>query len=547
MAAAVAGKKADAQWRFVGSHNRMKGKDSSSPTDCDVIVIGAGIAGLTASAILSRAGLRVLALEEQDRPGGYFQGFSRRGFTFDSSIQWLNNCNEGGFISDVFRFIGEDYPRCPRMRRIRRYKGESFDYLLTSDPDLFRDRLLHDFPGEGKGIRRFFADCKKNGARFDVLRHRMRAVETMPFGQRLVFGMRMLRWVLPVWKYLRVSAEKGLKRYFRSEAIQALFCCEEKFMSVMMPFCWAYAGDFQSPPPGGVEAFVRWLHACIETPSSRLLLRSRVERVLVEGRRAAGVVLADGREFRSRCIIAACDSENLFERMLPAGTVPQKRLQRLREADIYPSSVTVFLGLDCDASAIGIGEELINLTIDAQPRADHSSGDPRKGSLTVQAPSVRDGTLAPAGKSTLTIHCSARFEHEDFWRTGENFARGPAYRDLKRRFADILIDRVEKALAVDLRRHIEVLEIATPITYWRYTRNRRGSIMGASPSDRNIKNKLAGLRTPLQNLFLGGHWAVYGGGMPMAVQAAANASLLVLQQLKNPAFARLCAIMDGRA
>lgn len=524
----------------------MKREDSPSRTDCDVIVIGAGIAGLTASAILNRAGLRVLALEEQERPGGYFQGFARKGFSFDSSIQWLNNCNENGFITDVLRFIGDDYPRCRKMTRIRRYKGESFDYLLTSDPDQLRDRLLHDFPGEGEGIRRFFADCKKNAARFDVLRHRMRAVETMPFLQRLVFGMRMLRWVLPVWKFLRISAEKGLKRYFRDGAVQALFCCEEKFMSVMMPICWAYAGDFQSPPPGGVEAFVRWLRARVETPSSRLLLRSRVERVLVEDGRATGVVLADGREVSGRCIIAACDSGSLFERMLPAGTVPEKRLRRLREADIYPSSVTVFLGLDCNASALGIGEELINLTIDAQPRADHSSGDPRKGSLTVQAPSVRDGTLAPAGKSTLTIHCSARFEHEDFWRTGENFARGPAYRELKLRFADILIDRVEKALAVDLRRHIEVQEVATPITYWRYTRNRRGSIMGATPSDRNIKNKLAGLRTPLQNLFLGGHWAVYGGGMPMAVQAAANASLLVMQRLKNPAFARLCAIMDGR-
>ena len=514
--------------------------------DCDVIVIGAGIAGLTASAILSKAGLRVVTVEEQARPGGYFQGFKRNGFAFDSSIQWLNNCNEGGFITNVFGFIGADYPICARMKRIRRYKSESVDYLLTSDPDQFRDQLIHDFPDEREGITRFFADCKKNGAHFDVLRNRMRAVETMPLHQRMIFGMRMLRWVIPVWKTLRMPAEKGLIRYFKNAAIRKIFCCEEKFMAVIMPICWAYTGDFQSPPQGGVEAFVGWLCKKIESSSSHLMLNSRVERILVENNRAIGVSLASGQTIHCRHIIAACDIENLYERMLPAGTVPAKLIKRLREADLYNSSVTVFIGLDCAASVLGIQEELISITIDNLERKDHSSGDPRKDSLTVQAPSVRDKTLAPEGKSTLTIHCAAWFDYEEFWQTGENFERGSAYRNFKQQFADILIARVEKTLGVTIREHIDVLEIATPITYWRYTRNRNGSIMGASPTDKNIKNKLAHYRTPVKKLFLGGHWAEYGGGMPIAVKAAANASLLILREARKPEFRKLRDIMDGR-
>ena len=520
---------------------------SPTPVDCDVIVIGAGIAGLTAAALLHKAGLSVWVIEEQDRPGGYFQGFKRKGFAFDSSIQWLNNCNEGGFIANVFGFIGADYPKCARMQRIRRYKSESIDYLLTSDPDQFRDQLICDFPDEREGITRFFADCRKNGARFEVLRNRMRAIETMPVWQRVTFGMRMLRWVIPVWKFLRIPAEKGLDRYFKNEALRKIFCCEEKFMSIMMPFCWAYAGDFQSPPRGGVEVFVDWLCAKIENPPSRIMLQRKVEKILVENGRATGVLLAGGQTVQGRFFIAACDIESLYERMLPAGTVPDKLLRRLREADLYHSGVTVFIGLDCDASVFGLGEELASITIDALARGDHSVGDPHKNSLTVQAPSVRDNTLAPEGKSTLTIHCSARFDYENFWRTGENFERGEAYQNLKKRYADILIERVEKALAVRIREHIAVLEIATPITYWRYTQNRNGSIMGASPSDKNIRNKLAQCRTPLKNLFLGGHWAVYGGGMPMAVKAAANASLLVLKQAGKPEFRKLCAVMDGKA
>jgi prolycopene isomerase len=97
-----------------------------------------------------------------------------------------------------------------------------------------------------------------------------------------------------------------------------------------------------------------------------------------------------------------------------------------------------------------------------------------------------------------------------------------------------------------IKDHIEVLEIATPITYWRYTKNRNGSIMGASPTDKNIKNKLANYYTPVKNLFLGGHWAEYGGGMPIAVKAASNVSLLILKEIKKQEFKKLRNTMDGR-
>ena len=516
------------------------------PSDCDVIVIGAGVAGLTATALLTKSGLKVVTVEEQLKPGGYFMGFKRKGFTFDSSIQWLNQCKDGGFISNVFNFIGSDYPRCNNMNRIRRYKGESIDYLLTCEPDKLRDQLIKDFPDETEGISKFFEDCKKNGKHFDILKNRMRAIETMSVFEKMVFGIKMLWWVIPVWKIIRISAEKGLDKYFKNEAIKKIFCCEKKFMSIIMPICWAYAGDFQSPPRGGAEVFINWLCKKIKDTSSQIILNSKVEKVLIENKKVIGVTLADGHTIHSRYVIAACDVENLYERMLPTGTVPGKLLNRLREADLYYSSVTLYIGLDCDASAIGIQEELTCVTVDNITRKEHFTGDPHKSSLIVQAPSVRDKTLAPKGKSTLTINCAAWINYKNFWQTDKNLERGVAYNKFKQQFADILITRVEKVLNVKIKDHIEVLEIATPITYWRYTKNRNGSIMGASPTDKNIKNKLAHYYTPVKNLFLGGHWAEYGGGMPIAVKAASNVSLLILKEIKKQEFKKLRDAMDGR-
>ncbi len=392
-------------------------QDDGLPSECDVIVIGAGIAGLTAAALLSKSGLKVVLLEKQSRPGGYFMGFKRKGFTFDSSIQWLNGFNESGFAGRIFGYIGPDFPKCKKSDRIRRYKGESFDYLLTGDPYELRDRLIKDYPGETDGIKRFFEDSRRIGIHFDKINCCLRAKETMPAAERLIFGIKMLLWVIPVWKYLWISAEKGLNKYFKNNEIKKIFCGEEKFMSIIMPISWVFVKDFLFPPEGGAESFIKWLSGKIQNSSSQIFLNSCVKEVLVKNKTVAGVSLSDGRVIHSKYIIAACDVETLYERMLPEGAVPVKLIHRLREADLYCSSLTVFVGLDCDASALGLHEELICLTIDDIPRKDHTAGDPYKSSLVVQTPSARDKSLAPEGKSTMIIHCSARYR---LWKFLEN-------------------------------------------------------------------------------------------------------------------------------
>jgi prolycopene isomerase len=134
----------------------------------------------------------------------------------------------------------------------------------------------------------------------------------------------------------------------------------------------------------------------------------------------------------------------------------------------------------------------------------------------------------------------------DTWKTDPGLGRGPAYRAFKQQYADTLIDRVERALAPGLRAHIEVLDVATPVTYLRYAGNRDGSIMGQLPNRRNMRLGVAGYRTPVANLLVGGQWAEYGGGVPMAVRAGANAALLVMQSDRPEAYAALRDVLDGK-
>ncbi|HSH13511.1 MAG TPA: FAD-dependent oxidoreductase, partial [Desulfurivibrionaceae bacterium] len=412
------------------------------PESCDAVVIGAGAGGLTAAALLSRAGLATVVLESDSQVGGYLAGFKRRGFSFNTSIEWLNQCGPGGFVNNLFRSLGASPPECPQKRRIRRFKSDSYDYLLTSNPDELRDAMLRDFPADAAGIRAFFRDAEKLGRRLALLDRNIMGPETLTLSERVVRNLRAFVWALPVIRYVLTPVDRGLRRYFGTNGAQLVFGTHQTLMSVMVSVGWAYAGNFQACPPGGSRTLALWLGERIKAAGSRVVLNTSVTRVLLDERHeACGVELADGRTIRARYVVAACDIRNLYERMLPPETVPSRLLKALREAEVYHSCFSIFLGLDCDSATLGFGGEAVNLTRSGLARAEHTSGDPHRTIITVLAPSVLDPTLAPPGKGTLIIHCPAYLDYQKQWQTGAGLDRGAEYQAAKQAFAEILLDR----------------------------------------------------------------------------------------------------------
>jgi phytoene dehydrogenase-like protein len=514
------------------------------PDDCDVVVIGAGIGGLTAAAALGKAGLRVCVLERDKRPGGYLAGFGRSGFRFDTSIHWLNQCGPGGLVRRVFDSFGSGAPETPPLLRIRRYKSASFDYLLTDNPDDLRDEFIRDFPEDEKGIRKFFEVARAIGEKIDKVGRNCRTPETMGlFEKARILGPDAISG-LGILRHSR-STEKHLSKYFKSAALRNVFCSEENMLSCLVPIGWAYMGDYQQPPEGGSQAFPAWLCKRIAEFGGTIAYRSGVSKIGLDNNGLACTVETEGGEtVACEHIVAACDLHTLYQRLLPEGLIPARSLERIEQADVYDSSVTLSIGLDVSPAALGFGDELLAITRDGIAREEHVGADPEKVALSVLAPSLRDPTLAPAGKGTLTIYAAARIEHGDFWKTGPNRERGEAYRKYKKDYADVLIAHVERALGINLREHIEVCEVATPVTHERYTGNRGGSIMGARATGKNIRRRVAHYRTPVKNIVLGGHWAEYGGGVPLAVRAGYNGALLVLQDRVPEAFDRMKHLLD---
>ncbi|MBL7717392.1 MAG: NAD(P)/FAD-dependent oxidoreductase [Flavipsychrobacter sp.] len=523
----------------------------------DVTIIGAGIGGLTAAALLSRFGYSVCVLEKEPHEGGYLAGFRRKDFRFDTAIHWLNQCAPGGMAEKVFRILGSDHPKVIPQQRIRRYKGETHDYLLTNNPDELKAQLIAEFPDDKDGIERFFKAAKRLGYSFANFGNIFRTEETMNVFEKMANKIKLLKFALPFIQFIGYSGEKGIKKglnkYFKDERIHKIFCSDTELLSCLVPIGWAYYGDYQSPPKGGGQVIGEWMRHVIEYCGNDLFFKCDVKQVLVDNNQARGVAFehrGQRYEVKSRYVIAACDVELLYEKLLPPAVIPGKLKDKLREAELYSSSVTISIALDCPPEQLGFGEELIHLSSELVPRDEQCGGDPTKSEISILAPSYRDRSLAPEGQGTLVLFMPAYMHLNNNWEAGideqGNYVRGDEYKKLKHHIADVIIKRVEELIAPGLREHILFYDVATPVTHWRYTGNKNGTMMGAKPGRANMQNKIAHYQTPVKNLLLGGHWAELGGGVPIAVKAGANACLLILQKEKKDAFQLLADYMDGK-
>lgn len=523
----------------------------------DVVVIGAGVGGLTAAALLSKAGLSVCVLEKEPHAGGYLAGFRRKHSRFDTAIHWLNQCAPGGLVEKVFTILGKDHPAAVPQKRIRRYLGESHDYILTDNPDELKEQWIAEFPHERKGIERFFKAAKKIGHAFNNFSPYFRTEESMGFLEKLKNKIGLIKFGMAFIPYLGSSGEegikKGLNKFFKEQKLHNVFSADSELIGCLVPIGWAYYKDYQSPPEGGGQVIPEWLQHIVEYYDNQAYFKCQVEKILVENGASKGVQFThrgQSYEVRSHYVVAACDVETLYNRMLSQDVITSKFRKKLSDAELYSSSLTISIGLDCPSEELGFNEELIHISSEYATIEEHTGGDPAKSEISILAPSVRDKSLAPEGQGTLTIFMPAYMNFKDNWLTEQdeegNYIRNDAYKQLKQGIAEVLIARVEALVAPGLKSHILFYDIATPVTHWRYTGNKNGTMMGAKPGRVNMQNKIAHYRTPVKNLLLGGHWAELGGGVPIAVKAGCNAALLILQKEKPGAFKVLARYMDGK-
>ncbi len=521
----------------------------------DIAIIGGGVSGLTAGAIAAKFGLKCCILEKQPHLGGYIAGFDKEGFKIDTAIHWLNQCSKNEMAGRIFSLIGNDSPELKPLDKIHRFKGDSYDYVLSNKPDELKEKLIEDFPHEKKGIQKFFRVAKGMGKGTLAYAKLFRTDESMAFFESMYFKIKLLRFYFPLIKYIFYSGDgvtKGLNKFFKDKNLHKLYSSEKDLLSCLFPIAWAYNNGYQIPKKGGARVFIQWLKHVNEFYKNDIITNSEVKRLHIQNNNCERIEYTQAGEtifIKSKHVISTNDIETLYTKQLSKNVVSNKFKERLNHAVLYSSAFTVNIALNCTAESLGIGEELISIAKEGIQRKEHDGGNPLISDISVLAPSARDKTLVPGGKGLITLYMAAYMGYKNNWSTekGENgnFIRGERYNQLKNEVAEILIKRVEKELGIGLKKHIQFYDVSTPITYYRYTGNKDGTMMGARHGKANMQAKIAHHQTKVKNLIIGGQWADLGGGVPIAVKSATNAVLLTLKKENKQSFKLLANYMDG--
>lgn len=531
---------------------------------CDVLIVGGGIAGLTAAAYLSRAGLRVLLCEKEPRTGGLVNSFDYQGFVFDGGIRAIE---DSGTVLPMLRQLGIEVEFLPSPVTI----GIGPDVIrLTSAESLrdYQELLTRHFPDHAVDVARIVEQMRQTMGYMDVLY----GIENPLFldlksNPRYVFRT-ILPWML---RYLltmpRVSklyrpVDEYLAGFTSNQALIDIIA-QHFFQKTPAFFALGYFSlylDYRYPR-GGTGALTRALDQFVRQHGGEIRTATTITSV-DPGHRVA--LDSQGHAYRYRKLVWAADLKTLYRILdLASLTDPQalRRIQARQNAltgKVGGDSVfTVYLTLNLDKSYF---DRIASAHLFYTPslsglshahldelRADGSDGTAfvadrarilawleRHLALTtyeVSCPVLRDSNLAPEGKTGLIV--SSLF---DYGLTKHIQAMG-WYQEFRAWVAERMVEVLDGSIFPGLKAAAMDSFTSTPLTLERISGNAEGAITGWAftnqpmPAVNRLPRVALSVLTPIPDTYQAGQWTFSPSGVPIAILTGKLAADRVVKDL----------------
>jgi all-trans-retinol 13,14-reductase len=487
----------------------------------DVIVVGSGIGGLAAAALLAlHGGKRVLVLERHYTAGGFTHVFRRSDYEWDVGVHYI-----GGLSSPrspfrpVFDAITDGKVAWEPM-------GDPYDcflidgraYDFVAGAGRFRESLKRAFPAEAAAIDRYV----------DLVRSTARA-------SRLFFMEKALPAPL-AWLAGPLLRRPFLRQAGRTTADVLGELTHDKQLLGVLTAQW---GDYGLPPSqssfgihalvanhylegaafpvGGAGRIAAAIAPVIERAGGKVLVNAAVKRILIEGGRAVGVEMTDGRTIRARTVVSDAGAANTFGRLLPEPVAARLGLaEKLRAVGSSLAHVNLYVGLRGTDEELGLGRT--NLWV--YPTADHDKNVERfladpDGPLPgayISFPSAKDPTFAERypGRATIQVIVLANYDWFAPWEDQRWKRRGEDYEAFKVTFTDRLLE-VLYANVPQVRGRVAHAELSTPLSTRHFANYSRGEIYGLAHTPARFRQRFLRPRTPVRGLYLAGQDAAVCG------------------------------------
>jgi phytoene dehydrogenase-like protein len=499
-----------------GSLPTARAADQKSD-EFDAVIIGAGLGGLSCAAAFARQGFRPLVIEQHNKPGGYATAFARPGgFLFDVSLHSTSAALRNGaynLIPGLPEINDVEFVQLPYLYRAI-FPNHDFR-VAQKDPAAYVARLGGMFPQEQEGIQTLVdemsgvaqdlskfsqAQGNVNMSRFPADFPHLFRYATHTWGEVLEARIKdaKLQAILSAfWEYYGLPPSKLAAVYYALPTI-------------------GYLSQGGYYPKGRSQTISDAIVRFIEAKGGKVLLSTRVDRILTKEGAAFGVRTTDGHEYKGRVVVSNANAWDTFHKFMDPEEAPPDYLARMDHYSTSLSTFLVFLGLKRDlVKEVGLKDAEIFCETGYDPEASYN------GQLIADVTNPGFGLMiydnvypgySPPGRNTLSIVTLQGFDHwkpfeADYWR-----GHKAAYKAEKERIANILIRQAERMVLPGLAKAIEVKDIATPLTNVRYTGNYRGAIYGWDQTLDNSGIRRLPHKTPIRNLYLAGAWTQPGGG-----------------------------------
>ena len=503
----------------------------------DVLVVGAGAAGLTAAAYCTKSGLSTLVCERAEKTGGLVNSFSYNGFSFDAGIRALE---DSGVITPMLRSLGLtlDLVKNPVSvgiadRSVRLTGKES----LAQYADLFRSF----FPEESPAIDAIIAEIVNVMRYMDVLY----GIENPLFLEGELKDPRylvktllpwLLKYSLNIKKASRLSqpVQEYLRKFTKNEALIDMIC-QHFFQETPTFFALSYFGlylDYRYPI-GGTGKLPALLTDYLLSQGGELRTNSEVTRVSAGAHTA---YLADGSEIRYRQLIWAADQTAFYRALGEALPKPVAAKNELaQKSHGIDSILSLFIGSNvppqeaesaCGPHAFYTPDTAGLSSLPnwrAIPKEDIAAlkrwvvSYLESTTFEISVPVLRDAALAPSGKTGFIV--STLFDYDLTLR----FEEAGEYSSLKSLAETTILRVLGETILPRLPERTEFALCSTPLTIERETGTRHGAITGWAhtnhpmPAVHDFGSIAKSVETGVPDVLQCGMWTFSPAGLPVSI------------------------------
>lgn len=473
-----------------------------------IVIVGSGIAGLSAGIYGRLAGYAVEIYEKNPVAGGQCMGWNRKGCHIDNCIHWLTGTKKGTELRKVWETVGAldaqtQFADCDQF-----YTSITQGQRVTLWKDLEKTEteLLQVSPEDGPEIRKFIEHVRY-AAECEIPARK--PMDAMGISDYIRLGASMKNMPKVMKEYGLIDLQEMAQR-FHHPALRALFTDYLPKEYVANSFLVSYgsiATGNGEIPAGGSLAMVNRMVERFQKLGGKLYCSVPVQRILVEKGKAIGIEMAGHKIVQADYVISAVDTMEMFARLIGKKYMSEQWKSCYADSARYPlfSAVQAAFVIDRDAY-----DENGTIFFDCAP---FETGGRKIDRISVKGYAY-EPQFAPEGKTVLQVNVPQFDQEYHYWKrlSKEEYA-------LQKKLAIEAITERLVAQFPGLRGHLEYLDCWTPLTYERYCNAYHGAYMSFI-TKKGVKSfRVKGVVKGIKNLYIASQWIMAPGGLPVAVTA----------------------------